>query len=724
MTYSRRKFLGAALTASASGLIAHAATQAAATEPDLLGLESDSLLISINRQNGCIHRIESKDDAWKLEEAGMRLHVPAPEHRFHFLTEKQAGAPHIESDGSQATITWTGFESDRLGKLDIEVKQSVRLVGAGVQFSYEIRNGSSAVIESYTYPRLKGLKPPAGDKAMRQVAAAYSGMGSSSLWPQFGSQVGYWGYDTPAQLRHLGTDGQFCMVLSDTRGLYIGYHDQGQQHVVQVLFSLSPAYVDSFNSTATGFDANTAAAGSESKVGDSAVGIDPNYLCFIQPGATQHSEAFVIEPFSGDWHTGADIYKTWRATWYKPPTMPAWVKDVHAWQQIQINSSEDRLEFPYKDLVKVAEACQRWGVKAVQLTGWQKGGQDRDFPLLDTDPRLGTAEEFKEAIAASRKMGVEIVLFNKYAWADLTAPAYESEFKKYAIEDPYGQPYQFNGYSYDTPTQLSGINNRHGVGMCQASPLWRKRALEEFRKSVALGASGILFDECQWHISPYCFSKTHGHGYPGAVFSGDVPLIDGFRAIVDPEQFLFAGESPYDLELRTYDMSYYRISRGFVPFARYIAPFQPMSVAAIGDNDRQMINACLLYRLSISYEPRDFHGMLDEIPVTLTYGRKVDDLRRRYREWLWDAEFRDTIGARVTANGAPLDAYSVFRRSDGSRAVALANMSDTASLTCEVILDGSKSAALRWVSPEQPEPQPWAGKLEMLPGSAAVVLEG
>ena len=180
MTYSRRKFLGTALTAGASGLIAHASTQTAATEPDLLRLESDSLLVSIDRQSGCIHRIDSKDSAWKLQEAGMRLHVPAPDHRFHFLTEKQAGAPRIESDGSQATITWAGFESDRLGKLAIEVRQSVRLVGSGVHFSYEIRNGSSAVIESYTYPRLKGLKPPGGDKAMRQVAAAYSGMGSSS----------------------------------------------------------------------------------------------------------------------------------------------------------------------------------------------------------------------------------------------------------------------------------------------------------------------------------------------------------------------------------------------------------------------------------------------------------------------------------------------------------------------------------------------------------------
>ena len=723
MPISRRKFLGTALTAGASGLIAHAAAPSAAPAPDLLLLESASLLVAIDRNTGCLHRLQSKDGAWRLQGAGMRLHVPAPDHRFHYLNETHAAKPRIESDVAQATITWSGFLSDRMGKLDIEVQQTIRLEAAAVHFSYVIRNGSPAVIESYTYPRLTGLKPTAGEKSLRQAAWSYSAMGSAPLWPQFGNEVGYFGYDTPAQLRNLGTDSQFCLILGGTRGLYLGYHDPHQNQVVQICFALSPAYVDSYNSSALGLAGNSSALAA-GKAADSTVAIDPNHLCFIQPGATQQSEPFVLAPFLGDWHAGADIYKAWRATWLETPVMPAWVKNVHSWQQIQINSSEDRLEFPYKDLVKVAEACQRWGVKAIQLTGWQIGGQDRDFPLHDTDPRLGTAEEFKQAIAESRKLGVEIILFNKYAWADVTAPAYKTEFRKFAIEDPYGDPCLFNGYNYDTPTQIGGINARHGAGMCQASPLWRQRALIEFQKSVALGASGILFDECQWHISPYCFSPHHGHAVPGAVFSGDVPLIEGFRTIIDPEQFLFAGESPYDLELRTYGMSYFRINRGFVPFARYLAPFAPMSVAITGDNDRPMINACLLYRFSMSYEPRDFHGYLDEIPLTLAYGRAVDDLRRRYKDRIWSAEFRDTQGASVTANGKPHDTYTVFRSNNGLRAVVLANMSDTDPIVCDLTLDPPAKNTLRYVTPEQPNPQPWPGKLELAPGSAAVVLEG
>lgn len=715
MSISRRKFLGTALTAGSAGALLNPGLKAGSAAAKPLVLENDRLLIAINRETGCVDRLESKDQIWKLRGGGLRLHIPAPGHRLHYLTERNAGSPGIESNGQGAVITWPGFQSDRLGKLDIEVRESVRLVGAGAHFSYEIRNGSRYGLESYTYPRLAGLRPPVSDRTLRQAAWSYSGMSSSNLWPSFGNEVGYYGFDTPAQLRSLGADIQFCLVLSDSRGLYVGYHDRGQRQIVQINFSLTPAYAEDFNSSAVD---------PTGKVPDSAISVDPNHLCFIAPGADGRSEDLVLEPFDGTWHAGADVYKAWRRTWHKAPRTPSWANDVHSWQQIQINSAEDRLSFPYKDLTRYAEACKRWGVKAIQLTGWQIGGQDRDFPLHDTDPRLGTAQEFREAIAESRAMGVEIVLFNKYAWADVTGPAYESDFKKFAIEDPYGNLYTFNGYNYDTPTQIGGINARHGAGLCQASPAWRNRALEEFRKSVALGASGILYDECQWHMSPYCFSKDHGHPVPGAVFSGDVPLVDGFRTIVNPEEFLFAGESPYDIELQTYGLSYYRIGSGFVAFGRYLDPFAPMSVAVTGFNDRSMINACLMYRLSMSYEPRNFHGRLDEMPATLIYGRAVDDVRRRYREWIWDAEFRDTLGAKVLVEGKVHRPYSVFRRTDGLRAIAFANMGEKDSIVCEVELEDPRSKNLKWISPEDPERKAWPGRLELAPGFAAIVLEG
>jgi hypothetical protein len=68
--------------------------------------------------------------------------------------------------------------------------------------------------------------------------------------------------------------------------------------------------------------------------------------------------------------------------------------------------------------------------------------------------------------------------------------------------------------------------------------------------------------------------------------------------------------------------------------------------------------------------------------------------------------------------------YTVFRRNNGLHAVAFVNMSDTELIVCEDALDQPNSASMRWASPEQPEAKPWPGKLELAPGSAAVVFEG
>jgi hypothetical protein len=80
-------------------------------------------------------------------------------------------------------------------------------------------------------------------------------------------------------------------------------------------------------------------------------------------------------------------------------------------------------------------------------------------------------------------------------------------------------------------------------------------------------------------------------------------------------------------------------------------------------------------------------------------------------------------GAKVTRSGQTHDTYTVFRRNDGLHAIAFVNMNGTESIVCEVALDRPKSADMQWVSPEQPEAKPWLGKLELAPGSVAVVLE-
>jgi hypothetical protein len=189
-------------------------------------------------------------------------------------------------------------------------------------------------------------------------------------------------------------------------------------------------------------------------------------------------------------------------------------------------------------------------------------------------------------------------------------------------------------------------------------------------------------------------------------------------------EFLLAGEDCYDLQLRHYHLSYFRIGANHLPVHRYIAPDSEMMVAVLGYNNRTVINQALLYRYILSYEPRGFKGRLSEYPLTLEYGKRVDALRRRYSDYLWDAEFRDTQGAAITVvEGPPAVRHAVFvSRANRKRAIVLVNTGYEDSVTVEARLSPPAST-ISVATPEKPERAPCGGRVTLEPVSAAVLIE-
>ena len=116
---------------------------------------------------------------------------------------------------------------------------------------------------------------------------------------------------------------------------------------------------------------------------------------------------------------------------------------------------------------------------------------------------------------------------------------------------------------------------------------------------------------------------------------------------------------------------------------------------------------------------KTFKGHVTDFPLTLTYGKKVDALRRKYKAWLWDADFRDTLGASVTADGS--HRYTVFQTSSGKRAVVVVNLESSKAITAT--LDIPNSGSLMSASPEQPDAKPVFGRLNVPARSAIVVME-
>ena len=678
-------------------------------------LENGSIKAVFDRKSGRLTSLVSKQTGWQIQKRGdlsrsFRMAVPLPGRRDHCVYgEKQSSCRFVILNRNKLEIAWENLSSECGQHLDIRFTGYVELTDDGLQFSARVENNSPYTIEAVYWPYLGDLGVPETLGVIRFA---------DQIYPNFRCNKGYRGVDYPIQVsdtRHF----HYGLLGNEQEGLYVNYNDTTDNHLVNYTFELKPGY----EFTNHLYQGSVPKADS---IGGRPVHIEFScvHFAYVNPKEKTELQPIVFQPYVGDWQAGADHYKAWRKTWSRPLSVPEWARKVHSWQQIHIHSSEDYPRCTYKDLVVYAKECARHGVKAIQLTGWTFGGQDRGNPSHDTDPKLGTWEDLKNAIAECRKIGVHIILFSKFTWADESQPWFEKELIRYAVRDPYGKYFNLWAYQYQTATQLTGLNTRRLVPMCHLCPEWRDVAYDEFEKVIGLGASGMLYDECMHHGSIYyCFDPDHGHHVPANVYSGDILLESGFRNIAeerDPD-FLFAGESVRDLQFRSYNISYTRIGRDHIPVHRYVAPEANIMMAVIGYNDRHPINQALLYKYIISYEPRYFKGHLDEFPATVSYGEKVDALREKYSDFLWDGEFTGTRGALIRVEDQTSVKYSVFKNHrTGKRAVVVANPSYDHPVVVEIEME-QNSGGFLIASPEEPEAKR-ADRKTVIPALSAVVL--
>jgi hypothetical protein len=445
---------------------------------------------------------------------------------------------------------------------------------------------------------------------------------------------------------------------------------------------------------------------------------------FAYPHSNVTLAPIVMRTYAGDWQAGIDIYKEWRATWFSAPSSPGWINDVHSWLELQMDTPVEDASVTYRKLEEYAKECEQNGVTAIQLVGWNKGGHDRGEPSQDIEPLLGTWSELHDAIARIQARNLKVILFAQLYWADWTTDWYKKELHKYEATDPYGNAYLHSPEGYITPTQLTGgdgMDRRRCSIMDVVSPAYRELALREFEKILALEAAGWFHGGVANHSALYSFNQDHGYTAPGYLYSGDLPLSRSLQAASqrNEREFLFAGDAPQDWLTPYYPVSQISVGPGEAPLARYLDPHAPLLVSVTGLDARETLNLILLYRCIISYKPSNFGGYLNEFPLTLTYGKKIDALRRRYKQYLWDAEFQDNVGAKLDADGAYR--YAVYRTSTRKRAVVVVNWEQRKTIVVTLNLPGAQKIV--FASPENPIARPVSPTLRIPARSAIVVME-
>ena len=689
----------------------------------MITLSTASLTLTYSEENGILCGIAAPETGWEIlnrpgRGLSWRFMLPLSEELRNndILGEKQT-LTSCRAEADKVVFTWKNVHSERGGVHEIAVTLTVRAVGRQAVYEMSIENNSPYTVENVYCPYIADIAPPKDARWLKTFGFSYCGSNELDIWPRFSNTTGYFGTDYPTIIynEYSTPSAPFVLLRAENQGLYMGVH------------APSVEYVAWFGELRPGYESTIDARVPE---GDEIAGkpVEKRFAAlhtpFILPGESRALTPIALEAYQGGWQKGADIYKAWRKTWMKPAAAPAWARDVHSWQQLHINSPEDELRLRFTELPRVAETCKKYGVKAIQLVGWNDGGQDQGNPSHSPDSRLGTWDELRDAIAQCHEIGVKIILFTKFTWADRGTKWFRDELHRYAVKDPYGDYYMHQGYLYQTGTQLLDLNTKRLVPMCFANEAYMRICEQEFKKVVALGAAGMLYDECQHHSPTHlCFDKSHGHRVPWPTYANDRVLIERLRRTegLDSE-FLMAGEACYDWEMEAYQLAYYRTeSKTHVPLARYLLPEAQYMTAITGFRERNMINQCLMFRFVISYEPYHFKGSMDDYPETMEYGMKMDALRTEYRAWFWDGEFISTCGAEVTgAGGAAHPTYSVFRASDGSLGAVACNYED-AKVTLAIKGTG-ETAFTRYRLVDCGEWKSVADGIEIPARSAAIVL--
>jgi Domain of unknown function (DUF6259) len=655
-------------------------------------LKDKSWVAVFDTDSGALTKLENKSLDWNIEQrpdlgVSFRLTALTDDHRDNFvLGQKQKAVEVKKISDHEVRLQWKNLVSESGDVLPMTLTAVVSLTNDALTFDATLQNDSSLMVSTVDFPYLGDLNPPAKDE------------------PMWGNHMWYGNLPTDDISRGatiMSRQSLFCLIQSTNEGLYVEMKNPTQPYLLDFIFQKrgsnkspdNPSHLEFFTS----------------------------HFIYVHPHTTAELVPVVLRGYQGDWHAGVDCYKEWRATWFKEPHLPDWAKQVHAWTMLRMNTPEQDYGVPYTNFVEYGREWAANDIRAVQVVGWNKGGQDGGDPVQDTDPGLGTWQQWHDAIAQVQGMGVKVILFAKLNWADLTTSWYSNELYKYQCIDENGKRYEQGGYAYLTPTELAGIGLHRRAVMDFLDPAYRDAATKEFEKVLALGSAGWLWDEVCHHASvEYSWAPNHGYTPPGYIYGGDLPLSEQLRAAADEvsSNFLFAGEGPEDWLMQYYPVSETGVTA--IPICQYIDSRHCVMLAGVsGFDDRETLNMCLLDRYVIQYEPYYYKGHITDFPLTLAYGKKIDALRRKYKACLWDGDFQDTIGAKVTADGA--FSYSVFVANGGKRAVVVVNQELKKMITATVTLPHPGN--LVTATPESPDAVPTTGTLQIPARAAAVVME-
>lgn len=412
------------------------------------------------------------------------------------------------------------------------------------------------------------------------------------------------------------------------------------------------------------------------------IGLTMGWLKF--PYTTQgkfQSGPVVLQVHKGDWHEGSRIYRVWFDKHFPINRTQTWLRKEQAWQSIIMSNSEDEVKYTFKDLPRLAADAKKYGVTTFEILGWDIGGIDRGYPQYESDPRLGTREEFKKALTDIKKMGVHPLIFANIQWSDTHIPLYKNELHKYAKKGRWEDDLALAGWGEGTISARLGFTRSNMTLISPSHQPFQHLLIKQFNSILEDGADGFQLDKTlslDIDFNPLLNTSPDRSFPDGLLIMIDKILSEGRK--INP-QLSIASESNWDRMFQYIDVSYMRMNGiDMNPSLKYTFPEWTGTIFAENPGDYNIMNNGMRYGLVWALAPRHYNESMDEV-LTQPLSKYVSELiriRNKYKDILFLGRFCDTFGA--TVKGGENIRYSVFEHmiESSKKACVIVNFGNSA----------------------------------------------
>ncbi|MBO0802688.1 MAG: hypothetical protein J2P25_06380 [Nocardiopsaceae bacterium] len=608
-----------------------------------------------------------------------RLLLPLPSRRGHYLAGRDQRLAGVTADGDSCRLTWNGLRctdesctdgdcagggranGDRAGGgFGIEVTQEIRLDGDDVTFRLEVVNRSPLAIEEASTVVLGGMGNDAERDGWRMHLPNHGGRGEE--WRCYDTFPGsYLGPAKPTWCRMY--PGQMSMPWLDVyhapagKGFYLGNHDPEVR--------LSAAWAELTPFTTRGGPRGDAQYWPEPRHLDgepAGMALAWNSFPFLPPGGTWQGPTVTLHFHDGTWWAAAEYFRSWYDARIAPERREtSWMSDEDAWQSTIISYPDGTVGYRFRDLPALARRAREAGINVLQIDGWDVGGIDRDYPDYSPDPRLGTADELRQALAECRDLGVRVMLFTNLQWVHGDTDWYAEELHKYVVRDPYGLVRNGMGWEYNTTLGQLGQTVNWMYMANPSRPEFQRLICDQLHNVVRLGAPGTQIDKLL-AMNQVDYAPDNPAPRDSAVPAGTLEalrLVHSRARQADPD-FGIASEAHWDRAMPYLEASYSRFfDMDHLPTFAAAFPEYRQSCCITGDFDYGLVNNCLRYGHIINVEARCLHGDAGDVPHLARYVAEALRVRRSLRDRIWDSRLVDPAHARV--HGAPSIRYCLHR---------------------------------------------------------------